>query len=67
MRSRKVTIKARIAPDGQVMQAWVAKSSGSPSYDNLCLEKVKGGRYKAAIRDGKSVRTVITRTFALGQ
>jgi TonB family protein len=67
MRRRKATIKARIAPNGQVMQAWVAQSSGSSSYDNLCLEKIKGGRYKAAIRDGKPVKTVITRTFALGQ
>jgi TonB family protein len=66
MRTRTVTIRVRIAPDGKV-QAWVFKSSGSSSYDNLYLEKMKDGRYKAAIRDGKPVTTVITRTFTIAE
>jgi flagellar biosynthesis GTPase FlhF len=64
MRTRTVTIKVRIRPDGS-FEVWVAKSSGSGEYDERYLQKAKRGRYKPAVRDGEPVTTVRSFTYVI--
>jgi TonB family protein len=64
MRTRTVTIKVRIRPDGS-SEAWVAKSSGSNKYDDLYLQKAKRGRYKPRIEDGQPITSVRSFTYVI--
>ncbi len=55
-----VWIKAFIDENGDVLNAMIAKSSGSYSLDNSALEAANENKFKPATRDGKPIAVWVT-------
>jgi protein TonB len=54
-----VTLRLTIGTDGGVLDAEVAKSSGSPRLDRAALTRIETWHFKPAMRDGKPQIDVI--------
>jgi TonB family protein len=48
-------IRFTVAADGTATDFSIYRTSGIPEFDDACLESVKDGRYRAAIKDGSPI------------